>query len=245
MARFGTMIALSITLIASSLIVLASGADIGTMCLPGDRHKTKPGPEGPEYKTCHVFKNSSCCTANFTNQLAVPVVQKIDNFSWNLCGNLSKKCQFFMVEVECFYSCSPYVAHWQDKNEKQAFNNAPVCSDYCDKWFAACKDDLTCAKNWLKDFDVASDWSNTCKSNKPCLTSKDYYRNGADLCENIWDDSFKYTRPEDGPCLQFSFSGPTNPNKEVVAKIFGNSVSRTQANLSLALITSILLVMLS
>ena len=30
--------------------------------------------------------------------------------------------------------------------------DVPVCAEYCDAWFQACKDDLTCVENWLEDF---------------------------------------------------------------------------------------------
>lgn len=231
---FGFRTVFVISFVTLFSIIHVNCNEIGGSCLPGNKHKAKPSPEGPEYKACLIFKESSCCTANFTNQLAKPVIRNIGNFNWTLCGTLSKKCQDFMVGVECFYSCSPYVAHWGDKDEIQAFNDAPVCTHYCDDWFEACKDDKTCAKNWIKGFDWASG-GNRCKPGSSCKTFKDTFVNGEGLCQNMWDDSFKYTEPG-SPCLHFNFSGPHNPNKEAVVKIFGGTPAR-QASLFLAVVT--------
>jgi folate receptor len=197
--------------------------EVKGVCLTNERHKSQPGPEDDSYKGCLVFKNSSCCKSDFANQLALPVVKGVGNFSWTLCGNLSPKCQEYMVGVECFYSCSPYVGHWADPKMKQSFKNAPVCSSYCDSWYEACKDDVTCAKDWIRDFNYTSDGHNVCKKN--CTTFGKMYDNGKDLCESMWGDSFKYSTSKDR-CLHFRYDSSDNPNKDVVEKIFGHSGSQ-------------------
>ena len=35
-------------------------------------------------------------------------------------------------------------------------NRVPICSKYCDDWFEACKDDMTCAQDWLNGFNFTS-----------------------------------------------------------------------------------------
>ena len=35
-----------------------------------------------------------------------------------------------------------------------AIQNVPVCADYCNSWFEACKNDSTCVEHWLEDFVV-------------------------------------------------------------------------------------------
>ena len=220
----GVKLLITCVLIFASLHVTFGAHEVEGVCLTEKRHKTKPSQEDDSYKGCLVFKNSSCCTSEFANQLALPVVKGIGNFSWTLCGrNLSQKCQEYMVGVECFYSCSPYVGLWADPKVKQSFNNAPVCSGYCNDWYDACKDDLTCAKNWVRDFNYTSDNHNVCKRN--CITFKEMYRNGKELCETMWDDSFKYTEDQDR-CLHFRYNSSHNPNKDVVEKIFGHSGSQ-------------------
>ena len=106
------------------------------VCLTGIFHKPKPGPESADYKACHLFKNSTCCTAEFTQQLAVPAVKKIGNFSWVQCSQekLSPKCEEFMKEVECFYQCSPNVGYWKGQYQG-SFKHVPVCASFCDQWY--------------------------------------------------------------------------------------------------------------
>ena len=47
-------------------------------------------------------------------------------------------------------------------------NRVPICSKYCDDWFEACKDDMTCAQDWLNGFNFTSNvyscpTSSTCR----------------------------------------------------------------------------------
>ena len=74
-------------------------------CLPGDKHKelASPEPEGPGYAACLQWREETCCTAEFTQQLEEATVTNIDGFHWNRCGDLSPSCQEFFVRVECFY----------------------------------------------------------------------------------------------------------------------------------------------
>jgi len=74
-------------------------------CLSGDTHKelASPEPEGPAYQACFQWRNLSCCTAEFTQQLARANVTNIDGFHWNRCENLSPACERFFIRVECFY----------------------------------------------------------------------------------------------------------------------------------------------
>ena len=189
-------------------------------CLRGAKHKSEPSPEDDSYKACRLFKNSSCCTSEFTNQLAVENVQRIGNFSWTLCGNLSKRCQEYMIGVECFYSCSPYVGLWAHPIFDSALKNAPVCSSYCNDWFDACKDDMTCAENWVTGFNFTEDGHNQCKQN--CTTFKDFYNNGTELCNTMWHNSFTYVKETEHPdrCLHFRYNTSHDPNIDVVERIF-------------------------
>ena len=227
----------TLVLTVSLFHVVLSEHEVEGVCLGNERHKPKPGPEDDSYKGCRVFQNSSCCKSEFANQVAIPVVKGIGNFSWTLCGNLSRQCQEYMVGVECFYSCSPYVGLWANPNDTKAFINAPVCSGYCDDWYKACENDRTCAKNWGTGFNYTSDGHNKCKRN--CTTFKETYKNGTDLCESMWGSSFKYTEDQDR-CLHFRYDASHNPNKDVVQKIFGHSGSQTnQGNLLSGLVLAL------
>ena len=183
-------------------------------CLTGQFHKSKPGPETSDYKACHAYRNSTCCTADFTKQLAVSPIVKIGNFSWTLCNmsRLSKPCEDYMKEVECFYQCSPNVGYWKGQF-RGSFVGVPLCSSFCDSWFDACKNDLTCAKNWITDFDYDQNGNNKCK-NPNCQSYSQVYKNGTELCNAMWGTSFKYTvstKPND--CMHLTgINSGSDPN---------------------------------
>ena len=192
-------------------------------CLPGENHKDAPSPEHSMH-ACLRYEENSCCTSEFTKQLANPPIRKIGNFSWTPCHNtLSQKCETFMVDVECFYRCSHNGIFWKNPYYPAALSKAPVCASFCDAWFDACKDDLTCARNWITDFNMTS---GTNKCMQPCRSFSDYFRNGTDLCESMWGSSFEYKETE---CLQLNFVAP-NPNDELVKKLFGENGSKPSKN---------------
>lgn len=81
-------------------------------CLSGDRHRELPcpEPEGPEYEACYQWSEETCCTAEFTEQLAGATVLNIDGFHWSRCDPpLSEQCEDYFQRVECFYR---YVANF-------------------------------------------------------------------------------------------------------------------------------------
>ena len=213
-------------LVAALLFISCANAHNGQKCLEGGKHKAAPSAESGNFTACSAYKNKSCCAAEFTKQLASPVT-RIGNFSWTPCGNLTKRCEAFMVKVECFYRCSPNAAFWSKPTVANAFSKAPLCSDFCDSWFDACKDDLTCAKNWLADFNFATSPS-SCKANTTCDKMSAVYTNAEGLCNNIWGESFVYKKSQKAnDCLKLDFTGPTNPNDAVVDTYFGNTTART------------------
>ena len=215
------------TIVMTSIfIILVSFLIAGTVslekknrCTPGNNHKLYPSPED-SLKGCNVYKENSCCTSEFTEDLATSPIHKIGNFSWTQCNNtLSPRCEAFMVHIECFYRCSHNTIFWSNPNYPAAILNAPVCASFCDDWFDACKNDLTCARNWLTDFNMSEYGENTCKT--PCRNFSDYFVNGMSLCEDMWGSSFVYRETE---CLQLNFTLP-NPNDDLVAKLFGDDGS--------------------
>lgn len=188
-------------------------------CLPGENHKDSPSPEDSMH-ACRRYQKNACCTSEFTKQLADRPIRKIGNFSWTPCNNcLSQKCETFMVDVECFYRCSHNVIFWKNPYYPAALSRAPICANFCDAWFNACKDDLTCARNWITGFNMTSG-SNKCM--QPCRNFSEFFRNGKDLCESMWGSSFEYKQTD---CLQLNFTAP-NPNDELVEKLFGENGSK-------------------
>lgn len=208
-----TMNTITVLALLGSLLTIPSAAHKGHgKCLPGAKHKESPSAE-ESMAACKSYKDASCCTSDFTRQLATPPIKKVGNFSWTPCNKtLSTKCEAFMVMVECFYRCSHNAYFWKNPYFTSAITKAPVCSGFCDGWFDACKDDLTCAKNWITDFKMEAGVNN-CK--QPCKNFSDYYANGKDLCESMWGASFVYKKTN---CLQMNFTSP-NPNDALVEKL--------------------------
>lgn len=203
----------------------ASEPKIG--CLTGPKHKEKPTPEDKTYVACHAYMNRSCCTADFTRQFLQSPITKVDDTYWNLCGNLSQKCESFMTDIECFYRCSPLSINWENPNYPSSFLRVPVCGEFCDAWFEACKDDMTCAEggDWITGFHWSDSRENSCKANNSCTTWKEVYGDGKGLCEKQWGKSFEYGSDKD-KCLQLRFEeGQQNNNEAVVKKIFGSKVT--------------------
>jgi len=71
--------------------------------------------------------------------------------NWNHCGPLSSTCRRFFEAHSCYSHCDPYQAPWKDPSSSSSFLSVPLCADYCDAWFEACKEELTCGINWKVD----------------------------------------------------------------------------------------------
>ncbi|NXU47226.1 RBP protein, partial [Turnix velox] len=192
-------------------------------CLEGDTHKAKPSPEKNMHE-CTLYSKSSCCHADFTEQLAHSPVIKINNYYWNRCGQLSKSCEDFMKKIECFYRCSPHAARWRHPNSTAAIQSAPLCQSFCDDWFEACKDDSTCAHNCLTDWEWDESGANHCKDK--CIPYSEMYANGTDMCQKIWGESFKVSESS-CLCLQMN-------EKDMVAMKYLSSESSESSSSSIS-----------
>ena len=228
---------------AFSLLLIANAAighEIGQRCLPGNNHKKYASAE-ENLLACKAYKNNSCCTSDFTRQLVNPPIKSIYNFSWTPCNNtLSARCEAFLVLIECFYRCSPDAIYWENPDFPSAIKKAPICASFCDEWYDACRDDLTCGRNWLTDFNVSADGVNTCK--QPCKNFSAYFTNGKDLCEGKWGQTFVY-KENDVDCLKMNITSP-NQNGEVVKKRLSNKDAKgsslvSRASLVLVWVTSL------
>eukprot|EP00062_Callorhinchus_milii_P014509 gi/632963769/ref/XP_007898069.1/ PREDICTED: riboflavin-binding protein-like isoform X2 [Callorhinchus milii] len=155
-------------------------------CLVGNNHKTLPSPE-PGMQACTKYSQSSCCYANYTQQLNVSPLIKVNNMYWNTCGQLSPQCEQYLKNVDCFYHCSPHAFHWVNPNNSYSIIAVPICRSYCDDWFTACKNDRTCARNWITDWEW-NEQGNRCKNE--CIPFHQMFKDGKDLCESMWSPSF-------------------------------------------------------
>ena len=121
--------------------------------------------------------------------------------------------------------------------------NVPVCADYCNAWFDACKDDLTCVENWLHGYAKDQDGNNICPVNSTCITFQEMYSSGEGLCNKMWGEAFYYSTDTDN-CTVMAFNNSMiNPNIRLsFPKI---STSSTNGNIqSTVLYGSVLIIML-
>eukprot|EP01083_Nonionella_stella_P255488 876854_1 len=169
-------------------------------CLSGGKHKEKPSPEDSTYAACLNYKDSSCCTADFTQQLAASTVTYIQDgdeiFNWTHCGGMSESCEQYFIEIECMYRCDPNMIYFAGEYPS-SLNRVPICSQYCDHWYEACKADLTCVENWIFEFIRDKDNNNVCPSESVCDTFENTYGNGQQLCNVLWGNTFNYTAEND------------------------------------------------
>ena len=95
-----------------------------------------------------------------------------------------------------------------------AIQNVPVCADYCNSWFEACKNDLTCVEHWLEDFVFDEGFSNRCPgpTNSTCRTFQEEYGDGRGLCNQIWGNSIFYSTNKDNCTVMAFNSSMPNPN---------------------------------
>ncbi|XP_069460234.1 retbindin [Ambystoma mexicanum] len=155
-------------------------------CLTGGKHKSSPGPE-PQLWECQMYSDNACCSADVAQELSKTPVSSVNDIHWNRCRSLSAPCEGFLKRIECFYRCSPHAARWPHPERPTAILGVPLCLHFCDEWYDACKEDLTCARNWVSDWQWGPD-GNNCTGD--CISYAQMYANGRELCENIWGDSF-------------------------------------------------------
>lgn len=119
-----------------------------------------------------------------------------------------------MQDEECFYQCEPMLGYFQI-GITGYIQHVPVCASYCERWFTACRNDLTCVNDWLADFDFAEDGVNNCPNNSQCLTFEDRYGDARGLCNRMWGNAFFYSEDEEN-CTVMAFDGTmANPNLQL------------------------------
>ncbi|KYO25072.1 retbindin [Alligator mississippiensis] len=165
------------------------GTEGGT-CLPGGKHKARPSPES-SLGLCQAYAHNACCSPETAAEISTTGARDV---AWDCCGPLSSSCARYLQQLECFYRCSPGAAHWLHPEHPTALHRAPLCRDFCQQWYNACRDDLTCAQDWVRDWRWGPE-GNNCTGG--CAPYSQMYRDGQDLCETIWGDAFV---TEDPPC---------------------------------------------
>lgn len=78
----------------------------------------------------------TCCTAQYTRDLAQGIGKIYNNFSYDYCGRMGDRCRQFLEWEECFYACDPYAAYFEDSGlNTGSFRSLPLCGNFCDDWF--------------------------------------------------------------------------------------------------------------
>ena len=67
---------------------------------------------------------------------------------------------------EAFYSCDPYIATL-DKDNNGISDRAPICQSFCDDWYSACYNDVSCVRDWYNDWDIING-TYVCPQGSPC-----------------------------------------------------------------------------
>ena len=122
--------------------------------------------------------------------------------------------------------------------------NVPVCADYCDTWFEACKDDLTCVENWLCDFAKDTNGTNVCPINSSCITFEEMYGSGEGLCNKMWGKAFYYSNNTDNCTVMAFDSSMVNPNTRLSFPEIPPGVSDNGSIQSTVMYGSVLIIML-
>ena len=146
-------------------------------------------------------------------------------------------------DEECFYQCEPMLGYFEIGTTGN-IQNVPVCASYCDAWFEACKDDLTCAKNWLLDFDKDANGTNICRLNSNCVTFQEMYGNSEGLCNQMWGVAFYYSNDTENCTVMTFESNVANPNLGLTFPVVQPDVSDNGSMESTVVYGSVLVIML-
>ena len=123
----------------------------------------------------------------------------------------------------CFYECEPMLGYFSDNSP--AVRNVPVCASYCDSWFEACRNDLTCVDDLEKSTQQAfAEGANTCPPDRQCMTFEEVFSDGRGLCNRLWGDSYDYSEDEDNCTVMVFNADEPNPNFQLSIESAGCQV---------------------
>ena len=115
-----------------------------------------------------------------------------------------------------------------------ALYRVPVCASYCERWFEACRTDLTCVEDWLGNFNFDDFSRNTCPVNSSCITFEQQYGNARNLCNRMWGDEYFYSEDEDN-CTVMAFTGE-NPNFKLTFPVSDLGIQNSGSYLLICLV---------
>uniref|UniRef100_A0A8C5Q4C5 Folate receptor-like domain-containing protein n=1 Tax=Leptobrachium leishanense TaxID=445787 RepID=A0A8C5Q4C5_9ANUR len=144
------MSALLLSLLSSCLIFSVSRASAYICLSNGKQQKLSPSVE-PGLRKCQQYSSNACCSSDHFH------AEPVSPFPWDQCGPLSSRCEAQISKVECMYLCSPDIAAWHNPESNSGIKELPLCSEFCDQWFEACKDDLICSGNHAANANCSQD----------------------------------------------------------------------------------------
>ncbi|XP_065193483.1 riboflavin-binding protein-like [Sycon ciliatum] len=181
-------------------------------CLPGTHHATRShtGHVSNFTGVCSQYRDHSCCTATTARSIELNGDRELYGFYLNDCGEVPDACYRYLKLESCFYECDPYLRQWEHPVFAGYVHRVPVCADYCDRWYEACKDVQICSPDFVNDFTFNVTLGRYfCPANHQCRTFEQWYGNARGLCNRQWGTSFFYAN--DTNCFTMEFSGH-NPN---------------------------------
>ncbi|KAJ8345123.1 hypothetical protein SKAU_G00293160 [Synaphobranchus kaupii] len=178
----GTKDSMSLVVAYLSVVLVGCAWCWDGACLQDSRYKAEPGPE-PNLGECTQYNENSCCSQEHIEDITGPPATVMGNESWDWCGSLSPSCEDFLKRAACFHRCSPDAVLWTHPHHPDAIQATPLCHSFCTYWFEACKNDMTCARNWT------TDWVGV-NCTGPCVTFQQMYKDERDLCDHLWGDAF-------------------------------------------------------
>ena len=147
-----------------------------------------------------------------------------------------------MQDGDCYFFCEPMLGYFEiHPPSVDIIANVPVCADFCDAWFEACKNDTTCVEHWWAEyvFEPGSNL-NHCPENSTCRTFEEVYGDGRGLCNKIWGNQIFYSTNRDN-CTTMTFDNSMgNPNFNLT---FPRSGSMSVVKLGSATVHGVVLMM--
>ncbi|XP_074160615.1 sperm-egg fusion protein Juno isoform X2 [Sminthopsis crassicaudata] len=200
--------------------VVQTERELLNVCMDAKHHKKEPGPENELHEQCIPWKDNACCTANTSREIHMDM-SPLYNFNFGHCGVMTPSCRKQFIQDACLYECSPNLGPWiqevKSSWRKERFLKVPLCWEDCKEWWEDCRTSFTCKSTWNKD----SAWipgKNHCSAQALCHPFPHYFPTPDELCEKIWNNSYKATKEKrgSGRCIQMWFDpAQGNPNAAV------------------------------
>jgi folate receptor len=167
--------------------------------------------------SCASYGSSACCTDAYVAAVKEGPGALYKGWSFDQCGRtMGPSCRAFMKAQECNYACDPRVSANYAAQGTPAFAPIRVCGSYCDAWFAACKNELTCSSDWLNWVqDPAQGY--VCNATavgapmQPCRTFGETFVNAQGLCglnptqpggiKGLWAQIYTYAADNTNWCV--------------------------------------------